>query len=458
MTGEQDPNRTSRSAARRQLLLQAVIALAIIIATNLVAHFFASRVDVTSLRQFTLTPQTKDLLGRIDAPVTVTSFFTPGPTAVIGNYVAEMVREYRFLNERIEFAEIDPEIRPDLAQAKGIDRVGALVGVVSFEGPAGRKLVYGPDIMAGAEHELTSALMEVTGERQKRIYFLKGHGERTPNAGLSAAAQALRQNLFQVEELDLTTSGSVPTDAAAVIVAGPGNVVPEVEIAALSAYLQAGGALMMMLDRGAEGRVETMLAQLGIAVPAGKIVDDGSFVAPVRENLLIGRDRNEFGLDDIYFPSATAVFPLGEAASGADIRVLAWTTPRGEFVADGATAAARQGAIALGTLVTLPADGGSSGDGSSGGAGRLIVTGDSDFATDAHFGNGNNGTFLVQSVLWLTAEQRVVNIERKVMANRRLLLDRESELILNIGSLVVPGLAILAVGMFFVWRRRWRTA
>lgn len=442
----------SRSATRRQLWLQAAVAIAIVTAINVVARFLPYRADVTSLSQFTLTSQTRDLLGRIEQPVTITSFFSPGPTGVIGNYVAEMVREYRFLNERISFEEVDPEIRPDLAQAQGIDRVGALVGVVAFEGPAGRKLVYGPDIMAGAEHELTSALMQVTGERQKKLYFLKGHGERIPGAGLSAAAQALRENLFQIGELDLRATAAVPTDAAAVVVAGPAETLPEVEVEALRAYLRAGGAVMLLIDRGAEGRLQDMLADIGLNMPAGSLVDPGSYVAPVRENLLIARDRNEFGLDEVYFPGATAVLPLAPV-EGVELRALAWTTRQGEFTAQGASTPARGGAIAVGTLATL----GTAADGSLP-AGRLIVAGDSDFATDAHFGNGNNGRFLVQAVLWLTAEQRVVTIERKVMASRRLLLDRESELLLNIGSLLLPGLGVAALGLAGIWRRRWRTA
>lgn len=84
----------------------------------------------------------------------------------------------------------------------------------------------------------------------------------------------------------------------------------------------------------------------------------------------------------------------------------------------------------------------------------MAVIGDSDFASDQNFFNGNNGDLFVSAVNWLAAGKEVVSVDRKVLATRRLLLAPEQARFLLVSSLGLLPLLVLAAGAFVWWRRR----
>ena len=92
------------------------------------------------------------------------------------------------------------------------------------------------------EQELTNAIIKVTSDSQKKIYFVQGHGEHdTASAdeqrGYSIINDALGKENFSIAKLVLVQAPTVPEDAAVVIVAGPQSDYLPPEIDALRAYL-----------------------------------------------------------------------------------------------------------------------------------------------------------------------------------------------------------------------------
>lgn len=435
------------------ILARSALVAGIIVVVNAIGLIVPTRIDMTGLAQFTLTSQTQDMLRQIKDPVTIKSFFSPGPTSVVRDMARNLVREYQLGAGSIDFQEIDPELRPDLARQSGVDQVGALVGVLVISGPQGERKVFGPDILAGAEHALTSALIEVTGQRQKTIFFTAGHGEPQPSAALAQAGEGLRDNLFRVAELTTLEPDGVPKDAAALVVAGRQQPMSPGEIAGIRAYAEAGGNVMLLVDPDPDPSVVSLLADWGIAVAPGRIVEPRAHVVPNPDNPLVTRERNEFAIADMYFPGATAVFPNAEPARDIEIKALAWTTPdawleTGDYasapVFDASTE--RKGPFAIGALRSPTAP--------SSTVGRIAVIGDSDFVTDPHFHNGGNGALFLRTVNWLTAGEQVVSIDRKAMTTRRLLLSAESARFLNLSSIALPPTLVLIAGMAVWWRRR----
>ena len=49
-----------------------------------------------------------------------------------------------------------------------------------------------------------------------------------------------------------------------------------------------------------------------------------------------------------------------------------------------------------------------------------MLIGDSDFATNRHFRNGNNGDLFLTAVNWLTAGGEIISVDRKALVTRRL--------------------------------------
>ena len=85
---------------------------------------------------------------------------------------------------------------------------------------------------------------------------------------------------------------------------------------------------------------------------------------------------------------------------------------------------------------------------------RLIIIGDSDFASNQHFYNGDNGNFFLNSVNLLTLGKELISIERKVLPFRRLVIEPEAEAFIQYSSVALLPLIVLVIGGFIWWRRR----
>ncbi len=85
---------------------------------------------------------------------------------------------------------------------------------------------------------------------------------------------------------------------------------------------------------------------------------------------------------------------------------------------------------------------------------RLIIIGDSDFASNEHFYNGNNSDLFLNSVNWLAEETELIAIHHKVLPFRRLIVGPETASFINYSSMGLLPLLVLVVGGIIWWRRR----
>jgi ABC-type uncharacterized transport system involved in gliding motility auxiliary subunit len=201
-----------------------------------------------------------------------------------------------------------------------------------------------------------------------------------------------------------------------------------------------------------------LISEWWLDIQDGILIDPTSYVAPNRDSPLVPRSRNSFGLAETYFPGATAVIPREEVPGNVKLDALVWTSGEAWLEQDFAIGEEpeqdeqvdRQGPLAIGALVsTAPADQAEAYKGT-----RLIVIGDSDFASNRNFHNGNNGDLFLSAVSWLTAGEEIISVDRKVLATRRLLLNPEEVKFLHISSMGLLPLLLLAAGGYVWWRRK----
>ena len=298
------------------------LVLGIVLMANAISVRVHHRFDLTGLSQFTLTTQTKEVLAALEEPVEVISFFNPADPRLIGmrDFGHNLLAEYRTYTDRLTLRSVDPELRPDVARQYRIGPAAASLGAMVFVGGAGQRQVFGPQIGFEAEHAFTSAILEVTGVRQRIIYFLTGHGERAIAGDYDSARRGLRDNLFRVAPLDLLRAGGVPDDAAALVVAGPRQPISANELAMLDEYLQQGGRLLLLLDPDPQEELRELLRTWWLEVDDGALVDPAAHVVPNVDDPLVARNRNRLQLTDLHFPGVTAVLPL----PGRPMRSKSW--------------------------------------------------------------------------------------------------------------------------------------
>ena len=142
----------------------------------------------------------------------------------------------------------------------------------------------------------------MTGTLQKKVYFLTGHGESSIYSDYASAVSALRDNLFQVGELDLLRGPGVPKDAAVVILAGPKKPAIGSEVKALKMYLENGGRMFVLVNPNPPEWVRQLVSEWGVDVKHGTVIDPSSYVSPNKDTPLAPAIRNYFGLSESYFP------------------------------------------------------------------------------------------------------------------------------------------------------------
>lgn len=123
------------------------------------------------------------------------------------------------------------------------------------------------------EGQLTSALNYVTGEETKKVYLSTGHGEQELAETIT---ELMNKNGYELSEVNLLMSTSVPDDCDLLIVNAVTSDLTEDEKTMLQLYLQQGGKVTVLLGE-TEGEklpnLISILSEYGMTMEGGYIAD-----------------------------------------------------------------------------------------------------------------------------------------------------------------------------------------
>jgi len=457
-----------------------VVFLAILVVVALIAEKHPVRADLTETGRFSLSEQSRNVVGSIQEPVTIKAFFAAG--AADASRAKDLLETYRYHNKNLQYEFIDPDREPQLARQYEIRDYGVLV----VEGFGRRETVPRAD-----EEALTNALFKLTRHEDKTVYFLTGHGERSieemNKAGYSSAKSALSKENYQVKPLNLIQQSQVPEDAAVVIVAGPEKDLFPEEVASLEAYLLRGGKVVFFLDPQKDAGVRSFVEKYGISLGKDVIIDrlsrvfGGNYTMPVVTQYGSHKITQGFNVMTFY-SEARSVRASESPPDGVTLVTLASTSEnawaetdlnrlfRGEASFEEGTDT--PGPVSLAVLAAVetkkfskaeavPSKEKESASESEKAAqkdaaseskpslGYLVVFGDSDFVDNTHFAVSGNGDLFLNLVHFLAEEETLITIEpRKQKAQTLMLTENQGRLIFWISMVGIPmvvGLIGLAV-------------
>lgn len=454
--------RTLAYGATSALLV--VVLAAILVFANLLSARHYQRFDTTANKRFTLSPQTVKVLHGLTAPVEVLCFFEPNGKA--RQEATQLFEQARAVSRDFSFRFVDPDKHPREAQARGITQYGTTVLV------QGERTV---TLNGHDEADLTSGLVRLTRATRRQVRFTTGHGERplhgSDRDGLATAARALEQQGFEVSDLLLLQSGTVPEGTDVVVIAGPHKPFLKEEVAAIHRYLDQGGDVIVLADPDGDADLTPLVDGWGVRLPKELIIDPssrmfgGDYTVPLVSQYPPHAITEGFNLA-CFFPVTR---PVVEAeAAGVTHAVIAKTGDQ----AWGETEVAhdpiqldegdRKGPL---DVILLAERGAGDADSDAAGAdgdgkaadpphgGRLLVAGDADFPTNQWYQYSGNGDLFLNCVSWMGKEEGLVAIRSKESQAQTLALTpRQGELLL-FGFVVLLPLATFATA-FGVWR--WR--
>ena len=439
----------------------AVMVLGIIVLVNYLAEKYPERLDLTAGKLHSLSDLTIATLSGLDADVQALAFMEGGTDEKL----EALLKGYGVHSERFTFQFLDLDNALDKAKDYGVRRYNTLVLEAKESGKR-------HPLTELNEKEITNALLKVTRNRSELVYFTAGHGEKSAAQGendYGLLAGRLREIDYAVRDsLMLARAGKVPEDCAVLVIAGPQTPFLAPELEAVREYLQAGGAVLALLDPVYESGLDAVLSEWGVILGDDFVIDTSGvgslfgldFTTPVSvsygDHPITTKHQ---GIMTFYQLVRSVGFAPGRA--GVEGVELVTTSADGWAESDLSVLSAngqrtvrmdpdvdRSGPVSLGVAVV----GDSGGDRKS----RLVVFGDSDFASNFYFNQQGNGDLALNALSWLAEDESLISIRpREAGFNPIALTDNQADWIFWFGVILYPALVAL-VGIMVVSRKgRW---
>lgn len=335
--------------------IMSITFVAIIAVLNFVAYDAPARLDVTSTKQFTLSPRTIDVLDAIDQPVKAIAFFdqqNPDQFTSMG-VIDDMLHEFQIRSDQFSYEILDPDVERSIANQYGVTSYGdvAFIALNSDEFRVARgAFLRESNVVAGTsvfepnprlEEAFVTPLLMVTKQANKEIAFLVGHGERSfaefTEGAYSQAAQALSLENYVIRALDLQEQTIAPIGSkedeevaaeteeeaansmspAVIIVADPQKELLDSEAQDLKEFLMDGGRMVFLVEKDSPDSVRQFLSEWGVELSEEEVSDEDDFVRPDVKTPLISKLNPLLEITSIlektYFPGMVSLTaPQGE--------------------------------------------------------------------------------------------------------------------------------------------------
>jgi ABC-type uncharacterized transport system involved in gliding motility auxiliary subunit len=455
--------------------VMALLALGIVVAANAISVRHHVRWDLTENKRNSVSPQTVQVLRTLKAPVSAIAFFrsdTPGKKTA-----EDLLAQYAtYSGGKFTWRLEDTDRAPALARQYGVESYGT---VVLEGGPAGQTRT--EKVQDAEEEKLTNAIVKITRAGKRVVYALKGHGEReigsTDRAGFSQAKEQMEKANYEVKELFLARDPRVPDDAAIVLVPSPKTDLFPQELAALDAYIGRAGKVFFMAAPFQAAATVKYLTKYGIVIdedvvielnPIGQLFGVGPLVPVVGQYDPHPITKDMSGVMTL-FPLTRSVAPAKALPKGVQASPLAQTsrqswgeTDKNVFQTGKATPEPNEktGPLAVAMVATVDAqpDPKAEGDAAKKVAkARIVAVGTADFASNQFLGAQGNRDFFLNVVSWLAEEEDLISIRAKdPKQNPVVLTAGQSNLVLGLPLLVLPGLVVICGIVVIMQRRRAR--
>ena len=450
----------------------------IVLVVNFIMYTNPTRIDVTATRVFSLSQQTIQVLDELDTEVMANAFFVSADTDnSVRQQAEDLLNEFSRKTPNFQYRFLDPELNRAQAIKYNVvsypsivfedTKTGKVQGVINF-----------------TEQDFVTGILVSTDKHQKIIRILTGHGEsevnKNPTAeslkdtGFDLAISGLQRDNYQVQVLNLKQSNTIPEDTAALIIPGPKDDLDQNEYQTIKNYVDSGGRVLALFDPGTPKLFNNILNPYGITMGNELISDAVSNVAGEMLTPMLQSANGQYAKSEqtgiaiadkisvSFYPESTSIdltIPLEDTPPHVKFTPLGLTTPAswlesniddlgydenkmtGPFILFGILEA--NGSIEQSPLEV-------SGNPTT----KIIIFGDSDFATNKYFHSSDNSDVFLNSVNWLADDYELVSIRPKLTSYRELVVNSSERNFIKWSSWVIPPTIMLIFAIIVWWRRR----
>ncbi len=307
----------------KKLLIKIPLVLVALIILNIVGDSVYKRFDLTKDKRYTLSNETKEIINKIDEPLTIKVYLQgdfPVEFKRIQLETNQFLEELSALNSHIKFRFVNPVgnakelikkgLQPSRLTVKENGKVSEAVifpwAVINYHDKTENVSLLSNAIaknqkeqlqnsIENLEYEFTNALLKVTSEKSKKIAILKGNGElqdiylfsflkklgayyKLAEFTLDSVKTNPKKTLKELSDYDLT------------IIAKPTKPFSEIEKLTLDQYIMNGGKTIWLIDNVVAEMDSLMLNGKSIAFNRELNLTDLFFNYGVRINYNISKD------------------------------------------------------------------------------------------------------------------------------------------------------------------------
>lgn len=254
----------------------------LVVALNFIFFKHNKSWDLTSEKLHSLSDQTSEILKGLENSLEFKVFLIKGRPAhdSLRNTFDSKIRLYKQAGN-VNVTYINPQLEPAISKEYNITESGAIV--LEYGEKRTEIDTSSGGIMMGTrvgitEQDITNAIIKVTRENDKVLYFLSNHGELDIMSGESKGGMTLKTELealsYQVKTLSfIQTEGKIPESADAIFILGPTQPLLKAEIQALEGYLKSGGNLLIAIDPETKHGMDSILDTLGLRYKNEYVID-----------------------------------------------------------------------------------------------------------------------------------------------------------------------------------------
>jgi gliding motility-associatede transport system auxiliary component len=443
-------------------IILSVAVLAILVVLNFLSFRHSKRFDLTSEKLFSLSDQTRKVVGGLQKDVNVVRFARPTDTTPDSQHFSDLMIEYKHLSPHFKFQEVNPQEKPDVAQQYGAKRIN---DVIVASGDQKVPLEGGFEGGGISEADVTNAILKVTRETSKKVCFVTGHGEKALDdgsvEGYAQMGENLKKETYTTQTMSLVEKNGVPSDCDVLVIAGPSKPFFPQEVAMVQKYLDDGGKALIEVDPDTDSKLDPIFQEWNIKVGNNVVIDASGMgqlmgagpEIPLVVNYGDSPITKSLQRQMTYFPVARTVSIADKSKTDPSNVELLMTSPQSftkaklEHQVKYDPKTDQLGPLSLGVAGTE-----SKGENKSA---RLVVIGNSAFPENQVLGGpGSDGDLFLNTINWLAQDENLISIRPKPETSRHITLTLAQETALAwIDRFFLPGIVIIMGAALWLKRR-----
>jgi len=436
--------------------ISVVSTLGIIIVLNYLLFRTDIRFDVTEGKFHTVSAQTVRVLKNVEGEIEIIGFFKD--TGVDREGFQDLAKEYSHRNDNIKVKLINPDKEPGIAKKYGVKEYGS---VVIGRGDKVVKLRLTDPITGGilnnSEEKITNAILKLTRESQKTLYFLTGHGQRDMGNSVDAEGLGLLRRTiidegYNVKEFLILRGEELPRENAILFVAAPIKAFSLKEILYIKNYLNRGGRAVFLIEPRSGNEIASVLKGYGFELSDDVIIDPssklegGGDIAPIVSDYPYHEITEDFRFATI-FPYSRSIDVLSDfnATVLASTGEYSWSETDFELFNEGVAQreeSDKGGPLGVAAVVENSAKG------------RIAVFGSADFVSNIFLEFSGNRDFFLNTLNWVSGDENLISIRPKAVNTGNLTITTKQVNLIFLFTVVIIPAVILSSGLVIWWKRR----